>query len=79
VSGTDITISGVTETGQDTGTIYINGTVSNFVIDSDNFTSSDNSVIIPKNYGVYVGPGKTTFTITGATDYTITWQNRYYL
>ena len=79
VSGTDITISGVTETGQDTGTIYINGTVSNFVIDSDNFTSSDNSIITPKNYGIYVGPGKTIFTITGATDYTITWQNRYYL
>ena len=79
VSGTDITISGITETGQDTGSVSISGTVTNFVIDSDNFTSSDNSVIIPKNYGIYVGPGKTIFTITGATDYTIQWQNRYYL
>lgn len=79
VSGTDVTIEGITETGQDTGFVSISGTISNFVIDSDNFISSDNSIITPKDYGIYVGPGRTIFTITGATDCIIQWQNRWYL
>jgi hypothetical protein len=79
VSGTDITISGSTETGEDTGIVTVSGTVSNFVIDTENFTSSDNSLVTPKNYGVYVGPGRTNFTIEGATSCIIQWQNRWYL
>jgi hypothetical protein len=79
VSGTNVQISGVTEGGQNTGLITVSGTVSNFVIDSDNFTSSDNSLVTPKDYGLHVGPGKTIFTTTGATSCRIEWHNRWYL
>jgi hypothetical protein len=79
VTGTDITISGLTEQGQDTGTISISGYVENFVVDTEDFTSGNNAVITPKNYGIYVGPGKTYFTISGATSCIITYQNRWYL
>ena len=79
VSGTDVTISGVTEYGESTGSIAIEGTVSNYIINSEYFETSDNSLITPQDYGIYVGPGKTIFTITGATDCRIEYHNRWYI
>jgi hypothetical protein len=79
VSGTDIEISGMTDSLESTGTVNISGTVTDFIIDTEEFTSSDNSVITPKDYGIYVGPGRTTFHVTGATNCRIEWKNRWHL
>lgn len=84
VSGTNVVISGLTEYGQDTGTIEISGTCTNLVIDTEQFTATENgvnknSIVVTKNYALYVGPGETTFTITGATSCTIQYQNRWNL
>jgi hypothetical protein len=79
VTGTDVTISGYTADGQPTGFISISGAVSNFEIDSDAYSSSDDTVFNNLDYRIYVGPNKTTFEITGATDCEITFSNRWYL
>jgi hypothetical protein len=79
VTGTDVTISGYTADGQPTGFISISGAVSNFEIDSDAYSSSDDTVFNNLDYRTYVGPDKTTFEITGATDCEITFSNRWYL
>lgn len=77
VDGTDITISGYCVQGM-TGWAQIEGTVSNFIIDTDSYTSSDDTIINP-DYALYVGPGETTFEVEGATRVVITYNNRWYL
>ena len=83
VSGTDISITGTTATGQPTGTIIITGTVTDLVIDTEAFTALEGGVnrmsMLNKDFSMYVGPGVTNYTITGATACTIQWRNRWYL
>lgn len=84
VSGTDVEITAYTETGNPAGFISITGTCTNLLIDSENFTATENGVnkngiINTKNYAIYVGPGKTFFQINGATSCVIQYQNRWYL
>jgi hypothetical protein len=71
LSGTDITVSGYSSTGQFTGYLAVSGTVSNLIINSDEYTSTingqnANNVMKNADYILYVAPGKTFFVITGA-------------
>lgn len=83
VSGTDISITGHTEWGESVGEITITGSVTNLIIDIEQFTAIENGIdkrdIINKDFSLYIGPGKTYFTVTGATYCTIEWKNRWYL
>lgn len=84
LSGTNITVSGYTARGLDTGFISVSGFVQNLVIDSEAYTAtingeSVNQIMYTPNYKMYVGPGETTFEITGATAAEISYQNRWYL
>lgn len=83
VSGTDISITGTGMNGQSTGSITLSGTHTDAVIDTEAFTVYENGVsqyeYINKDFSLYVGPGTTTFTITGASSCTIQWQSRWYL
>lgn len=84
LDGTDVTVSGYNAAGEFTGFISVSGTVANLVIDSEAYTATingenANQVMYTPNYQLYVGPGKTTFVITGATSAQITYQNRWYL
>lgn len=71
VSGSNITVSGYTDTENFTGYITIPDTVTNLEIDTENNTylTSD----------LFVGPGTTHFTITGASSCTIRYRDRWYL
>jgi hypothetical protein len=84
VTGTDVTISGYTATGDFAGFVSISGAVTNMVIDSDTFTATIGGVNANDrmrwaDYRTYVGPGKTFFTTTGASSMTLEYQNRWYL
>lgn len=84
VTGTDVTISGYTDTGDFAGFVSISGAVSGMIIDSAAFTSTlgglnANDRMRWADYRVYVGPGKTNFVSTGASSMTITYNNRWYL
>lgn len=78
ISGTDVTVSGYTQTGQFAGHITISGSVTNFAINSETYTSTDNTVVNP-DFALYVGPGVTTYDISNASSVTISWRNRWYL
>lgn len=84
LSGTNITVSGYTESGEFTGFISISGAVTNMIIDSQQYTSTINEVnsndkMYNANYMVFVGPGKTYFAVNGATSCTIVYQDRWHL
>jgi len=84
VTGTDVTISGFTATGDFAGFISISGAVTNMIIDSDAFTATiagvnNNGRMRWADYRVYVGPGKTSFVSTGASSMTVEYNNRWYL
>lgn len=101
LSGTDITVSGYTSTGDFTGYISVSGHVSSLLIDSENYIASfgvwdrgrleylmmgdeylggnQNNLLKNADYALYVGPGKTYFDITGATDCIIQYNNRWFL
>lgn len=84
VTGTNVTISGYTDTGDPTGFISISGAVTNMIIDSLNYESTigglnANDRMRWVDYQMYVGPGKTTFVTTGASSCSITYQDRWYL
>jgi hypothetical protein len=69
VTGTNITVSGYTNTEQFTGFVTISGVTNNLILDTEK-----------EGYAtLYVGPGTTTFEITGATDCVISYHNRWYL
>lgn len=83
VTGTNITISGYTDTAF-TGFQSITGTVTNLVIDSENMTATmagvnQNAIIPSIDYSLFVGPSKTTFVITGASACTIEYNDRWYV
>lgn len=84
VTGTNVTISGYTETGEFAGFVSISGAVTNMIIDSDAFTATisgnnANDRMKWADYRTYVGPGKTTFVTTGASSMTIDYNNRWFL
>jgi hypothetical protein len=84
ITGTDVTISGYTETGDFAGYIAVSGSVTNLVIDTESYTATiggvnANQYLADYEYGLYIGPGKTNFTITGASNVQIKYENRWYL
>lgn len=83
-TGTNVTVSGFTDTGDFTGFASIAGAVSNFVIDSEEYTATmastnRNDLMNNVDYQIFVGPGKTSFAVTGASACTITWNDRWYI
>ena len=84
VTGTDVTISGYTATGDAAGFISISGAVTNMVIDSYEYTSkisgvNANDKMLWAGYQTYVGPGITYFDIDGASTCSIAYHNRWYI
>lgn len=84
LTGTNVTISGFTDTGQFTGFISVSGAVTNLVVNSEDYTAeisnvNRNDLMKNVDYQLFVGPGKTSFTITGASSCTIAWHNRWYI
>lgn len=84
VTGTDVTISGYTSTGDPTGFISISGAVIGMIIDTSNYEATigglnANNRMLWADYQVYVGPGKTSFDITGASSCTIEYHDRWLL
>lgn len=85
VDGTDVTVSGYNDAGDFTGYVSVSGAVTGLVIDSEACTAEISGVnrndlmLRYADYQTYVGPGKTTFVITGATACTISYHNRWYI
>lgn len=84
VTGTNVTISGYTATGDFAGFISISGAVSSMIIDTYNYESTigginANDRMRWADFQMYVGPGKTSFTSTGASSMSITYYDRWYL
>lgn len=84
VTGTNVTVSGYTATGDFTGFISVSGAVTNLILDSEAFTATlggnnANDRLYSADYRMYVGPGKTYFTTTGASSMTIQYHNRWNL
>jgi len=84
VTGTNVTISGYTSTGDFTGYFSVSGAVVNLVVDSSNFTATAgtenmNGSMLTADYQLHVGVGETNFLITGASDCSIAYHDRWYL
>lgn len=84
ISGTNVTVSGYTDSGMFTGYISTTGAVSNLIVDSSAFTATigginANNQMVNTDYRLYVGPERTNFAITGASSATITYNNRWVL
>jgi hypothetical protein len=84
VTGTNPVISGMTADSQSTGSITISGAVAGMIIDTEAFTAEISSVnrndlVVTKDYRLFIGPGKTTFTSTGASSISIDYQDRWYI
>lgn len=84
VSGTDVTISGYNELGEFAGFISVSGAVNNLLINSEAYTATiggvnKNNLMNNLDYALYIGPGKTTFVVSGATLCEISWEDRWYL
>lgn len=84
VTGTNVTVSGYTSTGEFAGFVSISGAVTNMVVDSDAFTATiggvnKNEHMRWADYRLYVGPGKTFYNVTGASSFTLTYNDRWYL
>lgn len=85
VTGTNVTISGYTGTGDFAGYVSVSGAVTGLVINSDAFTAeisgaNKNSLMLrATDYRTYIGPGKTTFVVTGASSCSINYYDRWYI
>jgi len=84
VTGTEVTISGYTDTGDFAGFVSISGSVTGMIIDSDTFEATIGGINANDrmrwvDYRTYVGPGKTHFVSTGASSMTVQYSNRWYL
>lgn len=84
VSGSNVTISGYTATGDFAGFVSISGSVTNMLLDSENYTATmggnnRNDLLLTADYRLLVGPGVTNFVVTGASSCTISWFNRWYI
>jgi len=84
LTGTDVTISGYTDTGDFTGYFAVSGAMVDLIIDSESFTATAagenmNSNMLTVDYQLNVGVGKTNFLITGASSCSIKYYDRWYL
>lgn len=83
LTGTDITISGYTDTGDFTGYVSVSGAVTNLVVDTENYSATMNGVnkneMMNYEYQLYIGSGKTNFAVTGATACSIKYTDRWSL
>lgn len=84
VTGTNVTVSGYTATGDFAGFLSVSGYVQNLIIDSDAFTATiagvnKNSLMKWQDYRVYAGPAKTYFNVVGASGCVIEYYNRWYI
>jgi hypothetical protein len=85
ISGENITVSGYTSTGEFTGFISISGQVAQYGIFSEDFVAINASgvnvitEIMPVDFRLYVGPGKTSFYITGAVWARLEYNDRWYI
>jgi phage-related protein len=84
LTGTNVTVSGYTDTIPFTGYISVSGFVDNLIIDSEEYEVTlngerRNDLMRNYEFQTYVGPDKTYFNITGATHCVITYQDRWYL
>jgi len=82
VTGTNVTVSGYTEYNEFTGYFAVSGAVTNLVIDSDTYTATTNgqnknNLMRNLDYTIYVGPGRTYFAVSGASNIEVTWSNRW--
>lgn len=82
VTGTDVTISGYTDT-EFTGFISISGAVADMVIDTASYTAELNGESAVDrmrwaDFALFVGAGTTNFDVTGATSIEIKYSNRWY-
>lgn len=82
VTGTDVTVSGYTDT-EFTGFVSASGVVAGLVIDTASMTAEmagNNAVGLLKsvNFELFVGPGETTFEVTGASSISIKYFDRWY-
>jgi phage-related protein len=78
-----VTIVGTTADGQNTGTIIVADSISGLVIDTEAYTATaggvnKNASITTKDYRMYVGPGRTTFSVTGGSA-SISYYDRWYI
>ena len=84
VTGTNVTVSGYTATGDFAGYFSSAGAVSNLVVNTDAFTATigganQNALMNTVDYRLYVGPGRTYYAITGASAATLTYYDRWLL
>lgn len=84
LTGTNVTVSGYTDTDPFTGFIAVSGASSGLVINSENYTAeisgaNRNDLMLTADYRMLVGPGKTYFSVTGASSCSIVYQNRWYI
>jgi hypothetical protein len=84
LTGTDITVSGYTDTGHFAGFLSITGAVAGLIVDTEAFTATEGSAnanekMLSTDYRLYVGPGKTSFDVSGASSASISYQNRWYI
>lgn len=82
ISGNSVTVSGYTETGQFTGFVSVSGEVNNMVLDSENYTvtmagENRNDLLNTIDHKIMIGPGRTFFTVNGATSCEIIYQDRW--
>jgi hypothetical protein len=83
VTGTNVTITGVTANGEPTGNIIVTGDANNLMIDTEAFTattySENMNSLLNADYRMYVGAGETIFTVTGASSCEIEYYDRWYI
>lgn len=84
VTGTNVTISGYTATEPMTGYVNISGAVTGFIVDTEfsqsfiTASGTGDGYMRYKDYGIWVGPGKTSWAVTGASAISITYNDRWY-
>jgi len=81
VTLTGNSISGMTADSQSTGSIVTTG-VTGLVVDTEAFTATiggvnKNALVTTKDYRLYVGPGRTTFTVDGSAS--ISYYDHWYI
>lgn len=84
LTGTNITLSGYTATGDFAGFMSVTGSVTNLIVNTENYTATiagvnANAQMAWADYRVYAGPGKTYFTSTGASSVSINYYDRWYI
>lgn len=83
VSGTNVVISGYTVRGAFVGYITISGTVTNLILDTELGTAKIGGEsmidVVNGDFSLYAGPEETIFDITGASNFTVTYHDRWYL